>query len=222
MKKYAIIVAGGKGIRMGKDIPKQFLQLKGKPILMHSIERFISYDATIEIIVVLPFSEINYWMDLCHKFDFGVNHKVVIGGDQRFISVRNGLSLITESNSLVAIHDGVRPLVSCETIARCFNVAQEKGNAIPAIGVVDSVRIQNDAGNEVINRDLLQLIQTPQTFRAKLIIEAFNQSWHVGFTDDATVFEGLGHKINLVEGNKENIKITNAIDLIIAEAMIKN
>jgi 2-C-methyl-D-erythritol 4-phosphate cytidylyltransferase len=222
MKKHVILVAGGQGVRMGNDIPKQFLLLQGKPILMHSMQRFYDYDQTIEIIVVLPLEQIDYWMQLCDKYNFEIGHKVVIGGEQRFFSVQKGLGIIKEWNSLVAIHDGVRPLVSRQTIARCFDMALERGNAVPSIGVVDSVRIQKETGNEVIDRDVLQLIQTPQTFKTKLIVEAFNQSWHAGFTDDATVFEGLGHKINLVEGNRENIKVTNAIDLILAAALMKN
>jgi 2-C-methyl-D-erythritol 4-phosphate cytidylyltransferase len=222
MKKYAIIVAGGKGVRMGNEIPKQFLILQGKPVLMHSIERFYSYDTSIEIIVVLPSSQIDYWKELCYNHHFTIKHNIIAGGEQRFFSVRNGLDAITDINSVVAIHDGVRPLVSPETIDRCFEMACEKGNAIPAIGVVDSVRVQNTGGNEILDRNMLHLIQTPQTFQTKILKEAFLQPWHAGFTDDATVVEALGQTINLVEGNRQNIKVTTPIDLIIAEAIMVN
>jgi len=222
MKKYAIIVAGGKGVRMGNEIPKQFLLLQGKPILMHSIERFYSYDTSIEIIVVLPGSQIDYWKELCNNHHFTIKHNIIVGGEQRFFSVRNGLDAITEINSVVAIHDGVRPLVSHETIDRCFEMAREKGNAIPSIGVVDSVRVQTSWGNEILDRNMLHLIQTPQTFQTKILKEAFLQCWHAGFTDDATVVEALGQKINLVEGNRQNIKVTTPMDLIIAEAIMVN
>jgi len=220
MRKYAIIVAGGKGLRMGNDIPKQFLELKGKPILMHSIERFYKYDTTISIIVVLPQSQIEYWRELCSKYHFTINHTVVEGGEERFFSVRNGLDSISEINSVVAIHDGVRPLVSHETIARCFETAIIEGNAVPCVGVVDSVRIQKNEGSEVVDRNDLRLIQTPQTFQTKFLKEAYRLKWNKSFTDDASVVEATGCKIILVEGNRENIKVTSPIDMKIAEAIL--
>jgi 2-C-methyl-D-erythritol 4-phosphate cytidylyltransferase len=220
MKKYAIIVAGGKGVRMGNDIPKQFLELVGKPILMYSIERFYTYDNSISIIVVLPQFQIEYWNELCEKHHFAIPHTIVKGGEERFYSVKNGIDVISAVDSLVAIHDGVRPLVSNETIDRCYTVALEKGNAIPSIGVVDSVRIQYPYKNEIVDRNLLRLIQTPQTFQLKMLKDAYNQTWHSGLTDDATVIESLGYTINLVEGNRENIKVTSPIDLKLAELFL--
>ena len=220
IKKYVIIVAGGKGIRMGNEIPKQFLELQGLPILMHSINRFQLYDSRITIIVVLPVSQIDFWVKLCAKFNFTIPHIIVEGGDQRFFSVRNGLDAISGIDSVVAIHDGVRPLVSIDTIDRCFNVAISKGNAVPSVGVVDSFRVKTQNGNEIIDRNNLCLIQTPQTFQTKILKEAYKQSWNSSFTDDATVMETIGYPINLVEGNAENIKITSPNDLKVAELFL--
>lgn len=220
LKKFAIIVAGGKGLRMGNEIPKQFLLLCGKPILMHTIECFIRFDNTISIIVVLPHEQFHYWEQLCHEHEFTIPHTIVSGGSERFYSVLNGLNAIDNPNALVAIHDGVRPLVSEETISRCFKVAEEQGNAVPAIPVVDSVRIISDDKNSIVDRNALRLIQTPQTFQFKQLSEAYNRLWHNGLTDDATVVELTGVKINLVEGNKENIKITSPFDLSIAESIL--
>jgi len=169
IKKYVIIVAGGRGIRMGNEVPKQFLELQGVPILMHSINRFHLYDSRINIIVVLPVFQIEFWVKLCVEFNFTIPHTIVEGGDQRFFSVRNGLDAVTEINSVVAIHDGVRPLVSVDTIDRCFNVAISKGNAVPSVGVVDSFRVKTQNGTEIIDRYDLCLIQTPQTFQTKSI-----------------------------------------------------
>jgi len=220
MKKYAIIVAGGKGVRMGNDIPKQFLELCGKPLLMHSIERFFAYDNAISILVVLPQFQIDFWEGLCKKHRFIIPHIIIQGGDERYYSVKNGVDAISDSDSIVAIHDGVRPLVSNATIERCFAVALEKGNAIPSIGVVDSVRIEHLDKNEVVDRNKLRLIQTPQTFQTKILKDAYNQDWHSGLTDDATVIESFGYSINLVEGNRENIKVTSPIDLKLAELFL--
>jgi len=220
MKKYIVIVAGGKGLRMGNDIPKQFLELNGIPILMHTIKQFFTYDNSISIILVLPSIQIELWKSLCYKFSFDINHQIISGGDERFYSVKNGLSAINDDNSIVAIHDGVRPLVSIETIDRCFSSSIILGNAIPAIPIVDSLRLIDANCNEVLDRNKVRLIQTPQTFRTRLIKEAYNQNWHSGYTDDATVFESLGNKINLVEGNIENIKVTSPFDLKVAELFL--
>ena len=166
--------------------------------------------------------QIKYWNELCEKHQFSIPHLVVKGGEERYFSVKNGIEAIVDVDSVVAIHDGVRPLVSIETIARCFDLAFAKGNAIPSIGVVDSVRIQYPKKNEVVDRNLLRLIQTPQTFQTKLLKDAYNQSWHSGLTDDATVLESFGYIINLVDGNRENIKVTSPIDLKIAELFLAN
>jgi 2-C-methyl-D-erythritol 4-phosphate cytidylyltransferase len=222
MHKYAIIVAGGKGERMGNDIPKQFLELAGKPILMHTIEKFKSTFPTIEIILALPENQIDFWKELCSLSAFDVNsHQLVFGGKTRFNSVKNALELIKQE-SIVAIHDGVRPLVSSETIIKCFNEAESKGNAIPSIDVIESLRhvSKQDNSNKSVARNCYQLIQTPQCFSSELILKAYQQDEDASFTDDASVVEALGEKINLVEGNKENIKITSPIDLKIAEVLL--
>jgi 2-C-methyl-D-erythritol 4-phosphate cytidylyltransferase len=218
MNRYAVIVAGGSGKRMGKLIPKQFLELAGKPVLMHSIERFLQFDKSIRIITVLPENQLDFWEELREKFSFPVQHAVVAGGSSRFFSVRNGLHLV-EDESLVAIHDGVRPLVSIDTISRCFADAEKFGNAVPVINPSDSLRMITDQGSMPVNRQFLRIIQTPQVFYAKLIRKAYLQDYNAEFTDDATLLERTGEYIHLVEGNRENIKITNPEDLAIAEAL---
>ena len=223
MHKYAIIVAGGKGERMGSETPKQFLELSGKPILMHTIEKFKSTFPTIEIILALPENQIDFWKELCslHKFDIN-SHQLVFGGKTRFHSVKNALELVKQE-SVVAIHDGVRPLVSSETIIKCFNGAESNSNAIPSTDVVESLRqvSKQDNSNKAVTRSCYKLIQTPQCFSSAIILKAYQQSFDEKFTDDASVVEALGEKINLVEGNKENIKITSPIDLKIAEALLR-
>jgi len=218
MNLYAIIVAGGAGTRMGTDIPKQFLELAGKPVLMHSIERFRSFDKLIKIIVVIPGNQFDLWEKLKEKYSFSVPHTLVKGGSSRFFSVRNGLHEV-EDSSIVAIHDGVRPLVSTDTIKRCFKAAEESGNAIPVISPSDSVRMITDQGSRSVNRQCLRIIQTPQVFKASLIKKAYLQDFSPDFTDDAMLLEKTGETINLVEGNRENIKITNPEDLVIAAAL---
>jgi len=218
--KTAIIVAGGKGERMQTDIPKQFIEIQGKPILMHTIEAFLAYDASLQIILVLPLAQINYWNELCAKQNFTVRHKIVVGGETRFQSVKNGLSAVN-SPTLVAVHDGVRPLVSAETIARCFDEAERNGNAIPVVELVDSIRQISADGSLSVNRTLYKLVQTPQVFDAELLKNAYEQPYSAVFTDDASVVESLGIKINLVEGNRENIKITTVFDLVLAEVLLK-
>ena len=218
MNRYALIVAGGTGTRMGTDIPKQFLELAGKPVLMHSIERFRSYDETIRIIVVIPESQFVFWDSLKEKYSFSVSHTLVKGGSSRFFSVKNGLREV-EDNSIVAIHDGVRPLVSTDTIERCFRTAMEFGNAIPVINSSDSVRMVTEHGNIPVNRHRLKIIQTPQVFNAGLIKKAYLREFSPEYTDDAMLLETTGEIIHLVEGNRENIKITNPEDLTIAGAL---
>lgn len=219
MKKFALIVAGGSGVRMGKEVPKQFLVLAGKPMLMHTIETFVSYDPEIEIILVLPSSQLNYWKELCLQYGFQKKIQVVGGGPFRFFSVKNGLEVIRDEG-IVFIHDGVRPLVSHETIRRCYEVAMEKGNAIPVVPVSESVRWVGDQGNEVLDRDRIRLVQTPQTFRVSLIKQAYDLPFDERFTDDASVLENSGHEIYLTEGNRENIKITWPEDMESAERFL--
>jgi 2-C-methyl-D-erythritol 4-phosphate cytidylyltransferase len=219
MKLYALIVAGGTGKRMGAEVPKQYLELAGKPVLMHTLERFKVFDDSIEIIAVLPENQIRFWTDLQKKYSFTIPHTLVKGGKSRFFSVRNGLKFV-ENQGIVAIHDGVRPFVSIETISRCFETAIKLGNAIPVISPNDTLRIVNETGSYPINRMQVRQVQTPQVFRADLIKKAYEQDYLPEFTDDATVLEKTGVTINLVDGNRENIKITNPEDLLISNALL--
>jgi len=218
MKKYAVIVAGGSGKRMGSEIPKQFLNLAGKPLLMHSIIRFSEYDASAEIIVVLPDGLISYWKSLQEEYRFNVRHSIVRGGGTRFHSVRNGLDLV-EPPGLVAIHDGVRPLVSTGTIHRCYEAAEKHGSGIPVISPSDSIRMVTGQESVSVNRMHIKLVQTPQVFDAGLIKKAYLAEYSEEFTDDATVLEKTGESVFLAEGNRENIKITTPDDLLVAETL---
>ena len=219
MDLYVVIVAGGSGKRMGIETPKQFLELAGRPVLMHTIERFYKFSSSIEIVTVLPENQLRHWIELRKKFSFDIPHTLVKGGAHRFNSVRHGLEFVG-SKGLVAIHDGVRPLVSPETIKRCFDVAGEFGNAIPVISPADSLRFIDDHRNEPINRLNVKMVQTPQVFDAALLKKAYSQTYDISFTDDATVVERTGVRIHLVEGNRENIKITNPEDLFIAQTLL--
>ena len=220
MTKYAIIVAGGSGLRMQTDVPKQFLELCGKPVLMHSITAFVDVYKDIRVIVVLPSQQIIYWQDLCRRHGFTHPHDIAEGGATRFHSVKNGLSLLPEEG-LVAIHDGVRPLVSRQTIINCFSEAANYGNAIPVVPVVDTVRELSGETSRMLDRSVLQLVQTPQVFDIALLKKAYHQEYTPTFTDDASVFEKAGHTIRLTEGNVENTKITTRNDLILAEVFMR-
>ncbi len=219
MELYVVIVAGGSGKRMGTETPKQFLELAGRPVLMHTIERFKKFSETIEIITVLPENQLLYWLELQKKHSFSILHTLVKGGSNRFLSVRNGLEYVN-TPGLVAIHDGVRPFVSIDTIRRCFDTAEKYGNAIPAISPTESLRILTDQGSLPVSRFNVKQIQTPQVFNAELIKKAYQQEYDNDFTDDATVLEKTGEKIILIEGNRENIKITNPEDLVISDALL--
>ncbi len=221
MKKFVIIVAGGSGSRMGSEIPKQFLELCGKPVLMHTIQIFHDFDPECKIILVLPEDQQQFWKDLCLKHSFSLQHQVVSGGKTRFHSVQNGLSQI-EDEGIVFIHDGVRPLVSHQTIERCYHMTQKNGNAIPVLSINESLRKQKGHQSVSVDRTLYLSVQTPQTFRSEQILEAFKQPFDPAFTDDASVAEKAGFPIFMVEGNRENIKITTPTDLIIAEAFLKS
>ena len=218
-KLYTIIVAGGKGMRMGKDLPKQFLPIDGTPILMHTLQAFYDYDPSMTLIVVLPSDQQAYWSRLCGDYHFTIPHSVAKGGETRFHSVKNGLTCIKEEG-LVAVHDGVRPFVHRDTIDRCFAAAQASGAAVPVIEVVDSLRKAEDDGSRAVSRKDYRIVQTPQVFDISLLKEAYKQPYTVDFTDDASVVEAYGRKISLVEGNRENIKITSPFDLVIAEAFL--
>jgi len=216
MTKYAIIVAGGKGLRMSADVPKQFILLKDKPILMHTIERFFNFDYSIKIILVLPKEHISLWQQLCEKHDFKINCTIAEGGAERFFSVKNGLNFV-EKDSIVAIHDGVRPFVSRETLKNCFTTAEKLGNAVPIVPLNESVRWVENSENRHISRSNLRIVQTPQVFNSEVLLNAYKQPFSEHFTDDASVVEAFGEKINLVDGNPENIKITTKSDLRVAD-----
>ena len=222
MKKYSIIVAGGKGTRMQSDLPKQFIELNGLPILMHTIDKFKAVDNSIQIIVALPKNEIPTWNKLVEKHGFTTAHQVVTGGDSRFQSVDNALQYIPNQNdSLIAVHDGVRPLVDQKVIVQSYIDAEKYGSAIPTVAIKESIRKVTANGNETGNRDEFKLVQTPQTFRGDVIFPAFENGYISSFTDDASVAEFSGHKMHLFEGNYENIKITTPEDLKIGEAFIQ-
>jgi 2-C-methyl-D-erythritol 4-phosphate cytidylyltransferase len=219
-KRYALIVAGGSGVRMGADIPKQFLEIAGLPILMHTIEKFRGLTICPEIVLVLPQSQIEYWNELCQIHGFFVEHTIEHGGETRFHSVKNGLGLIRDTNSIVAIHDGVRPLVATDVIELCYQIAEQKGNAVPVVTPVESIRLKDGNVSYPYPRDKVLLVQTPQVFRNEVIKECYETPYQSLFTDDASVAEFNGISINLVEGNRENIKITTPIDLIFAEVLL--
>lgn len=219
MKKFALIVAGGSGTRMGKETPKQFLEIGGKPVLMHTLETFYQYDSEIEFVIVLPQQQFANWNELCKKHQFKINHTIVSGGENRFQSVKNGLDQIANSG-IVFIHDGVRPAVSQQTIQNCYKTTLEKGNALPVIPPSESVRFSDEKGNKSVDRSKYFLVQTPQTFKVQQIKEAYQKAGHENFTDDASVLEAMGVSINLVEGNRENIKITWPQDLIVAHTFL--
>lgn len=219
MNKHVIIVAGGKGLRMGGDIPKQFLPIGGKPVLMRTIEAFYSFDPSIHIILVLPVSQQAYWKELCMTYHFSVHHDIADGGETRFHSVKNGLAL-ADGEGLVGVHDGVRPFVSPEVIARCYARAETKKAVIPVIDVVETVRHLTERGSETVSRDDYKLVQTPQVFELSLLKEAYSREFKETFTDDASVVEAMGKEIHLVPGNRENIKLTTPFDLKIAEALL--
>jgi 2-C-methyl-D-erythritol 4-phosphate cytidylyltransferase len=218
MKKYAIIVAGGSGSRMGAPIAKQYLEIGGKPVLMHTLRRFFDYSAETEIILVLPEKDHKVWEELCRVNLFEVPHKVVAGGDSRFQSVRNGLAAIEGEEGLVAIHDGVRPFVSIEIIEKSFESAAETGSGIVVVPLKDSIRKVNESGVSTFeDRQAYRLVQTPQTFDLHKIKEAFRVEEQPFFTDDATVYEYQGWTVSLVEGDPSNIKITTPEDMDYAE-----
>lgn len=219
MKEYALIVAGGKGMRMGSELPKQFLPIGGKPVLMHTMEAFYAYNSEIQIILVLPASQQSYWAELCRKHRFSIPHAVADGGETRFHSVKNGLSFV-DTPGLVGVHDGVRPFVSREVIDRCYALAAEKQAAIPVVDVVETVRRVEGDRSVTVNRDEYKLVQTPQVFNAGLLKRAYEQPYTPRFTDDASVVEALGVSVALTAGNRENIKITTPFDLKIAPALL--
>lgn len=215
---YIIIVAGGKGLRMGTDIPKQFLPIGGKPVLMRTIERFREYSADLQIILVLPKAQQAYWKELCQKHNFTVIYQLADGGETRFHSVEHGLAMIPDdAEGVVGVHDGVRPFPSIEVIRRCYDTARTAKAVIPVIPVVETLRHISEGTKP---RGDYRLVQTPQCFDIQLLKAANQQAYNDGFTDDASVVEAFGFAITLVEGNRENIKITTPYDMKIAEVLI--
>ena len=218
---YVIVVAGGKGLRMGSDIPKQFLPISGKPVLMRTLERFHEYSAELQIILVLPETQQDYWHGLCKEYHFQVEYLLANGGQTRFHSVQNGLALVPDdAEGVVGVHDGVRPFPSVNVIRNCFETARTTKAVIPVIPVVETVRHLEGDSSVTVPRGDYRLVQTPQTFDIQLLKEANRQPYNDGFTDDASVVESYGHTITLVEGNRENIKITTPYDIVVAEAII--
>lgn len=217
MNKFVIIVAGGKGLRMGTDVPKQFLPIKGVPVLMRTIKRFYEYDENIGIILVLPKHQQDYWKDLCRKYDFSIPHQIADGGETRFHSSQNGLALIPDdAEGVVGIHDGVRPFPSIEVIANCYETASRFKAVVPVVPIVETLW-KTDCMTD--DRENFRLGQTPQTFSIQLLKKAFLQPYQPSFTDDASVVRMMGEKITLIDGNQENIKITTPYDLKIAEVL---
>lgn len=220
MKTYSVIItAGGIGKRMGSDIPKQFLEINNKPVLMHTIERFHSFDPDAEIVLTLPLDWQSYWKELIEKFKFDIPHQIIEGGEERFHSVKNAIRYC--SGDFIAIHDGVRPLVNFETLSRCWDLVKVTGAVIPVIPVKESLRKIDETGSVALVRSEYRLVQTPQCFSKEIIFDAYNQSYHSSFTDDASLVEMAGHNIALVDGNEENIKLTNPQDLKLAEIILQ-
>ena len=218
MTRTALIVAGGKGLRMGSDLPKQFLPIGGKPVLMHTIEAFYRFDEEMKIVLVLPQEQQTYWRGLCQKYHFSIGHVLADGGETRFHSVKNGLAYVEPG--LVGVHDGVRPFVSRQVIDRCYQLAETKKAVIPVVDVVETIRHLTDTGSETVSRSDYKLVQTPQVFDVELLKRAYAQEYTSFFTDDASVVEAMGESVYLAEGNRENIKITTPFDLKISSVLV--
>ena len=220
MTDYIIIVAGGKGLRMGGDVPKQFLPVGGVPVLMHTLRRFRDFSPTLRIILVLPREQQDYWHELCRQHQFDIDYQLADGGPTRFHSVQNGLALIPDSaEGMVGVHDGVRPFVSLDVIRRCYDEARQQRAVIPVMPVVETLRHIPTQRN-VLRSDYC-LVQTPQTFDIQLLKAANRQPYSTSFTDDASVVETYGVAVGMVEGNRENIKITTPFDMLLAEHIVK-
>ena len=219
MTRAVVIVAGGKGLRMGSALPKQFIPIKGMPVLMRTLQAFHEFDADMQIVLVLPAAQQAYWHSLCEEYKFDIPYVVADGGDTRFHSVKNGLDKVEAD--WVAIHDGVRPFVAHEVIARCFEMVQTEKAVVPVINVVETVReLTAEGGSRTVDRNAYRLVQTPQVFETELLKRAYAQEFSTAFTDDASVVEAMGEKVALAEGNRENIKITTPFDLKVGEALV--
>lgn len=220
MKKYVVIVAGGVGIRMGSNLPKQFMLLKEKPVLYYTIKAFLDVFSDIDVILVLPIEHTDMGREIIDAYFDKDRIRITAGGDTRFQSVKNGLALI-EDESIIFVHDGVRCLVDSEVIQRCYASAVATGSGIPVIASKDSVRLITDEGNDAVDRNRVMLVQTPQTFHSKILIPAFQIDYKDKFTDEATVAEAYGLKVSLVEGSESNIKITRPVDMLVAEQILE-
>lgn len=223
MKTIAIIVAGGSGTRFGAQLPKQFLELGGKPILMRTIEAFwVNREGDIDLIVTLPADQFALWQELCERYAFAVPHRVVAGGETRWHSVKNALNTIIDTDGIdvIAVHDGVRPMVITDLIDRIFDAARHDGAAIPVVMLNDSVRQVTGDISHALDRSSLRAVQTPQAFDARLLLDAYSQPYQPTFTDDASVVERAGHNVSLVEGDPRNLKITRPMDLALAEYLL--
>lgn len=218
MPCFTIILGGGSGSRMHLETPKQFMLLQGLPILMHSIVAFNNFNNQMKLILVLPAEHVLTWGELCTTYNFNIKHEIIIGGKTRYESVKNGLKAI-QDECLIAVHDGVRPLVSQQTIRKCFTLALEKGTAIPVADSTDSLRIITETGNKTLDRTQIKTVATPQVFHSEILRKAYSQEENPAFTDCAAYVENLSYKINLTENNRENIKITYPTDLKIAEIL---
>lgn len=218
-KNNVIIVAGGKGLRMGSDLPKQFIPIGNKPVLMHTLEAFHSFDGDMRIILVLPLSHQDYWKQLCVEYKFNIPHQIADGGETRFHSVKNGLALVEDG--VVAIQDGVRPFASKEMIARCFDALTDFDAAIPVIDSTDSLReMIDEEDSKIIDRSKIRLVQTPQVFKTTVLKKAYEVEFDNTFTDDASVVEANGVHVHLVKGEVTNIKITTPLDLKVGELIL--
>ena len=219
MKKIVIIVAGGTGTRMQGKIPKQFIAINGKPVIIYSFEAFYEYDKSIKFIVALHPDYFSHWEKIIKKYPDYSNYEIVTGGRTRFHSVQNAVKIIKEK-ALVAVHDAVRPLVGVDTIARCFRTAGLNGSAVPCMEISESLREITSTGSRPLDRSKIKTIQTPQVFRSDILIKAYGQKYSAKYTDDSTVVENAGYNITLTQGNRHNIKITTKEDLILAETIL--
>ena len=206
-----IITAGGIGKRMRSSLPKQFISINQKPILMYTISVFYEFDPKIEILLTLPEDWLNYWEELLHEHDFKIPHRIISGGKERYDSIKNALEKCT--GDLIAVHDGVRPLVELDTIKHCFAEAEKSGAAIPVVPIAESMRRKIDGGTEIVDRSEYLIVQTPQCFQRDILIAAYEQPFHPGITDDASLVEQMGHVVETISGNDSNIKITTQSDL---------
>ncbi len=221
MKKYVVIVAGGVGKRMGGEIPKQFIEVLGLPVVFHTINQFYQYDSSIEIIVSLQESYFDFWDELCERYQMKWSYTKIAAGKERFFTVKNALDFLSEKSGFVAIHDAVRPVVGIETIERCFRSALQNNSGVPVVPLTESLRKVIKNTSAAVKREDYVVVQTPQCFELKVLCEAYNQSYQDYFTDDASVFEANGGVVFTVNGNVENLKITSPMDLVFVELLLK-